>query len=120
MKNKLRDLPPEYRVGFLREFDQRTALFQRLNGIFQSIVADCGGHEVVTHAKLALIERAVFLESVIQGWEEMVARDPVENENLMGRWIQAVNSLTGIYKVIGVERKVQKTLDLKAYVGDLA
>jgi hypothetical protein len=119
-RKKRTKLPAEYTVGFLREFDQRTALFHRLNGIYQEIIDDCGGHEAVSHARLSLIERAVFLESQIQVWEEMIATDPKEHGHLCSRWIQATNALVGLYKTIGIERQSKPMLDLRSYVEERA
>lgn len=109
-------LPERYEVGFLREFDRRTELYQRLSTIYETILEDVGGAESVAHTRLALIERFVFLEAVLQELEQEIAKNPKASEEKLSRWIQGLNSLTGLAKTIGLDRKV-KTVNLKAYVG---
>jgi hypothetical protein len=112
------DLPEKFEPGFLREFDQRTALFQRLNGIYQEIIEDVGGIASITHLKLAMIERFVFLEATLQRWEQDIAKNPDETALLVSRWVQAVNSLQGLAKTIGIERRARPAGDLRAYLED--
>lgn len=108
-------LPERYEVGFLREFDRRTELYQRLSSIYETILEDVGGAESIAHTRLALIERFVFLEAVLQELEQDIAKNPKASEEKLSRWIQGLNSLTGLAKTIGLDRKV-KTVNLKAYV----
>lgn len=112
------DLPEKYEAGFLREFDQRTALFQRLNGVYQTIIEDAGGIESLTHIKVALIERFVFLEATLQRWEQEIAKEPAKNEQLVSRWIAAVNSLQGLARALGLERAPKPVGNLRAYLED--
>jgi hypothetical protein len=114
--SKSRSLPARYEVGFLRDLDQRTELFQRLNAVYQAIIDDAGGAANLSHVKLALIERFVFLEATLQSCELEIATDPKRADELLGKWIQGVNSLQGIAKTIGLERRLSRTANLKAYV----
>ncbi len=87
-------LPQKYEPGFLRDMDRRTDIAKRLYAAYDAIVDDVGGTEELSHAKLALIERFVFLEAVIQTWETRIATNPKGTAKLLSRWIQAVNSLS--------------------------
>ena len=115
-RTKLTGLPPRFEPGFLRNMDRRLALSQRLSAVYETIVDDLGGQDTLSHTKLALVERFVFLEAVLQTWEEKIATDPKEAEPLMGKWIQAVNSLQGLARYIGLDRAERPMVNLRAYV----
>jgi hypothetical protein len=118
MPNKLKQLPEKYKAGFLREMDLRTELATRLRANYEEIIDDLGGGNAQTHVKLAMIERFVFLESVVQSLEAQIANNPKEADGLMGRWVQSVNALTGLAKVVGLERRLRKATDLRAYLAE--
>jgi hypothetical protein len=110
-----RTLPTKFYRGCIKSLDQRTELAKRLNQAFQNIVLDLGGFDALSHTRLALIERFVFLEHTLQKIECRIGKRPKQSEELLGRWIQGLNSLQGLAKTIGLQRK-QKTLDVKSYV----
>jgi hypothetical protein len=115
-KPKSQTLPERYKPGVIREIDRRTELGQRLQAVFDVIVTDAGGPHGLTHTKLALIERFVWLEAMLQGIEREIAAKPEAANDLIGKWVQGVNSLTGLAKMIGLERNLSRTVDLRAYV----
>ncbi|GEM_PF-1203103 len=99
-------LPVKFKPGFLGEMDRRTELAKTLTANYQAIVADVGGPTEVGHVKAALIERFVWLEAIVQTLEHEMATGQIEKAEHLGRWIQAVNSLSGLAKALGVERKL--------------
>jgi len=102
-----KNLPKKYEPGFLGQLDRRTELFYRLNGSYQAIATDLGGESELSHVKGALVERFVFLEAVLTKLENDMATNPECSGELLGKWIQAINSLTGLAKTLGIERKLQ-------------
>jgi hypothetical protein len=121
-KPKSSTLPTEFQPGFLSKLDGRTEISRLLNGNYQAIVADLGGEAEQSHIKLALVERFTFLEAVLCGIESQIALArtvkgkagqaaavKLESE-LIGKWIQAVNSLTGLAKTLGIERRANDPL----------
>lgn len=113
---KLSQLPEKYEAGFIRRLDKRTEVYQQLRSTFERIANEAGGKEQLTHTRLALIERFVFLEAALQAWEKRIVENPEHCDDLIGRWIQAVNSLTGLAKLIGLERSKKNTIDVKDYI----
>lgn len=109
-------LPARYEPGFLEEMDRRTEIYKKLREAYDEVVEDAGGELNLTHAKLCLCERFVFLEACLQTWETMIATNPAGTEQLLSRWIQGLNCLSGLAKTIGIERKAKKASDLKAYL----
>ncbi len=98
-------LPPTFKTGFLTELDGRTELARALRANYDTIVADVGGPLEISHVKGALIERFVWLEGILQSIEHEMVSGVTTKTEAIGRWIQAVNSLSGLAKVLGVERK---------------
>ena len=111
---KRRVLPDRFEAGFLRELDKRTELYQQLNSNFETIMQDMGGADA-THTKRSLVERFVFLEAAIRSWELQIVTKPSEANDLIGRWVQAVNALQGLAKLIGLKRDL-KTVSVRDYV----
>jgi hypothetical protein len=116
---KLTTLPAKYEPGFLRRMDRRTEISQRLQAAYDTVVRDCGGFRLCSHVKLALIERFIFLEAMLQSWELMIVQNPKAASELIGRWVQASNAIQGLAVKIGIERSpVATPAGLKAYVQD--
>ena len=104
-RHKPAGLPAKYKPGFLADLDGRGGLSKALRANYAEIVADIGGTTEVGHVKAALIERFCWLEAILQTLEHDLATGAIDKAEALGRWIQAVNSLTGLAKVLGIERK---------------
>ncbi len=113
-KSHRNELPSKYERGFLKGLDRRTQIYARLTAIHDEIVDDLGGKDGLSHTKLALIERFVFLEAVIQKMELDMAKSKTLNGEELNRWIQGLNSMTGLAKTIGLERR-QRAVNVRDY-----
>lgn len=107
VQHRPQTLPEKFKVGFLATLDGRTDLAKALRANHDAIVADIGGAVEIGHVKSALIERFVWLEAILQTIESEMAQGQIGKAEALGRWIQAVNSLAGLAKVLGVERKAR-------------
>jgi len=107
VNGKAQEVPAKFKAGFLATLDERTALAKSLRANYASIVADVGGRDDVGHVKNALVERFVWLEAILSTIESEMAAGTIDKGEALGRWIQAVNSLAGLAKVLGVERKAR-------------
>ena len=116
MNKKRTTLPVKYEAGFLKDFDRRTQLYELLNGSYNEVVSDMGGVEGLSHAQVCLAERFCFLEFVLRGLEQRIATEPKKSVKLLSRWIQGLNSLVGLAKSIGLERRAKRIASLEAYV----
>ncbi len=69
--------------------------------------------------KSSLLERFLWLESVLQKIESDMAKstDGKSVSGMLGPWIQGCNSLLGIAKTLGIERQM-KAIDLKSYIAN--
>ncbi len=108
--------PAKFKAGFLAALDRRTEVFAILHGNYEEIMADMGGPDNLSHVHKALAERFTFLEFVLQNLEYKIAQRGSDSAELIGRWIQGVNSLSGLAKSIGLERRAKPIVSLKAYV----
>lgn len=116
---KTTTLPERYSKGFLDKLDGRIEIARELKAAYEEVTADLGGVEVLSHTKRALVERFVWLEAIMRGIERRIAESDDEDAEasgqLLSRWIQGCNSLTGLARTLGLERRTRK-LDLKSYV----
>lgn len=120
---KIRELPQRYEPGFLAKLDSRCAVTKEIRRRFNSVCDDLGGAGELSYLQRMLVERAVFMEAIIQGYEHQLAtaqdRGPKAVRAMtktLGRWVQGVNCLTGLCGKLGLKRKA-KVIDLKSYVG---
>ena len=110
------ELPDKYRQGFLEDLDKRTLIYQSLQASYDAIMADVGGKGSLSHVQCCLVERFCFLEFVLRGIEVQIAEEkPKDIGPLVSRWVQALNSLVGLGKTIGLQRRAKK-VNLHDYV----
>jgi hypothetical protein len=107
--------PKRFEAGFLLKLDARTEVCKQLREAYNEITADLGGADSLSHVMLALVERFVFLEFTLQQLESRIASNPKGADEFISKWIQACNSVTGLAKTLGLERKARK-INLKTYV----
>jgi hypothetical protein len=109
-------LPDKYAAGYLKNLDKRTVLFETLNNAYVEILQDLGGKESLSHLQLSLVERYVFLEHILQRLELKIAKSPKKSAELLGGWVQGLNSLLGLSKTIGLKRNPKQVMNLKNYI----
>ncbi len=107
-KHALKELPKTYEPGFLATIDRRTELFARLRDNYTNIATDLGGEAELSNIQHSLVERFVFLDVMLNHIEAEIAKEPARSGELLGRWIQGVNSLSGLAKTLGIERKMKQ------------
>lgn len=99
------ELSAKFQAGFLSTLDGRTDLAKALRANYDEIIADIGGKEETSHVKNALVECFVWLEAILQSIEHEMANGQISKTEAVSRWVQCVNSLVGLGKVLGIERK---------------
>ena len=115
-ERKQNKLPARYEKGFLSRLDGRTEIARELRAAFDEIVADQGGIDGLSHVRRSLVERFCWLEAVLRSLELRIAEaDKAETAELLSRWIQALNSLVGLGKCIGLERRAREVEDVREY-----
>ena len=65
-------LPGKHIAGFLKTMDKRTELFSQLNEVYNKVLSDLGGLEVLSHMQIGLVERYVFVEAYVRKLEKQL------------------------------------------------
>lgn len=110
---KLASIPDRYSPDFADRLDGRTNIAKAILGRIEAIETDLGGADGLSHARRSLIRRAVWLEAVIEHSEQRLAAG--EGVDLGGH-TQAINSLLGLYRLLGLDRKSKPIVGLQEYL----
>ncbi len=94
-------LPDTYRAGWLDKLDKRTKVARAIMQRIAALTSDAGGADSLGHAKLSLIRRAAFLEAICESHELRLASGEAVD---VGSYTQSLNSLLGLYRLLGIER----------------
>lgn len=95
-------IPDKYAPDFAERMDKRTSIAKAIRGRIEAIEADMGGDECLSHAKRSLVRRVVWLEAVIEHAEQRLAGGEAID---LGGHVQAVNTVIGLYRLLGLERR---------------
>jgi hypothetical protein len=111
----LATIPDKYSPDFAERLDKRTSIAKAIRGRIETIEADMGGGSELSHAKRSLVRRVVWLEAIIEHTEQRLAAG--EGIDLGGH-TQAINTLLGLYRLLGFERRIKPAgrLDTTRYV----
>jgi len=117
--NNITDSPKEQPVsakfanGWLDGLDGRLGLARELRQRFETLTNDLGGSGSLSYAQRSLCERALWLEY----WLATQERDLANGAEFdVGRWVQAANSLQGIFAKLGLERVAKDVPDLQDWI----
>lgn len=103
-------IPLRYAPDFAEQLDGRTMIAKAIRGRIESIETDMGGVDGLSHARRSLVRRVVWLEAVIEHTEQQLAEGGAID---LGGHTQAINSLLGLYRVLGVERRQRNARTLR-------
>jgi hypothetical protein len=106
----LATIPARYAPDFAEQLDQRTSLAKAIRGRVDAIETDLGGGEALSHARRSLVRRVVWLEAIIEHAEQRLAAG--EGIDLGGH-TQAINTLLGLYRLLGLERRQRPAARLR-------
>lgn len=112
---KLAEIPERFAAGYIDRLDGRTAIAVTMRNRWQQMTDDLGGADRLSYAQRSLVERALWLEHWLAVQEEALASGDCGNFDA-GRWTQACNSLMGILKTLGIERRQKDVTDLQTYL----
>jgi hypothetical protein len=114
---KLQDIPERFTTGYLDKLDGRTAIAADMRARWQELTDDLGGADRLSYAQRSLVERALWLEHFIATQERVLA-DGGDADT--GRMTQATNSLLGLYRTLGLERRARDVTSLSDYISGKA
>ena len=98
----LATIPDKYSPDFAERMDRRTTIARAIQGRIEAIETDLGGADTLSHARRSLVRRVVWLEAIVEHSEQkLAAGDGID----LGGHTQAINSLLGLYRLLGLERR---------------
>ena len=110
---KQQDIPATWSPDWLEKLDGRTTLARVVNERVQCLATDLGGMDALSYQQRSLCKRIVWIEAVIEKQEAALARGEDVDQ---GRMTQAVNSLVGLLKAVGLERRAKPVQTLNQYL----
>jgi len=113
MAAKQSEVPERCTPGWLDQLDGRYAIARELRERFAEVCEDLGGSDTLSYAQRSLVERALWLEYWLSQQEQALAKG---QDFDVSRWIQAANSLQGIFTRLGLERKAKNAPSLGEYL----
>jgi hypothetical protein len=103
-------LPDKYTPDFVARLDGRTTIARAIRDRIGAIESDMGGGDSLSHARRSLVRRVVWLEAIIENAEQrLAAGEPID----LGGHTQAVNTLLGLYRLLGLERRQRPVKTLR-------
>ena len=93
--------------------DSNSAWARRYADLLVGHVADAGGRDMVSEAKLSLIRRAAAMECEIERLEAKLSRDENVDLDVFGR---AASHLRRLFEVIGIERRPRDVTEHPNYL----
>ena len=106
-------LPDTYRAGWMDKLDKRTKVARAIMQRIDLLTSDAGGADSLSHAKMSLIRRAAFLEAICESHELQLAGGQEIN---VGAYTQSLNSLLGLYRLLGIERVARSVRTLREHM----
>ena len=107
------ELPASYSADWLEKLDGRTTLARAVHQRYNDLASDLGGADALSYQKRSLAKRAIYVECIIERHEAALSRG--EDVDL-GRLTQAINTLIGLLKALGLDRKAKDVPDLVTYL----
>jgi hypothetical protein len=106
----LATLPDSYSSDWLTKLDKRTKVARAIRERIAELESDAGGADSLSAARRSLIRHACWLDSLVESHEMRLAAG---EEIDVGAFTQSLNSLLGLYKLLGLERKAKQTRSLR-------
>ncbi|WP_417514805.1 hypothetical protein [Marinobacter sp.] len=110
---KQADIPAKYSADWLEKLDGRTSLARAVNDRYSALTQDLGGNERLSYQRRSLCKRIVYMECVIEQQEAALSRGEEVDQ---GRLTQAVNTLIGLLKTVGLDRMAHDVPDLATFL----
>lgn len=109
------EIPERYSEDFVAKLDGRTQIARIIRDRLEELQTDLGGRDALSYQQRSLTKRAIWLEAVIEQQEIALSKGEVIDQ---GKLTQAVNSLIGLLKTLGLDRKARDVPDLQTWIAN--
>lgn len=106
----LATLPDSYSGDWIGKLDKRTKVARAVLDRIAELQSDAGGTESLSAARRSLIRHAAWLDAVVESHELRLASGQQIDT---GAYTQALNSLLGLFRLLGLERKTKTMRSLR-------
>jgi len=107
------EIPNRYSADWLEKLDGRTTLARAVNDRYHDLTQGLGGVEQLSYQRRSLCKRIVYMECLVEQQEAALSRGEEVDQ---GRLTQAVNTLIGLLKTVGLDRVARDTPDLATFL----
>ena len=111
--SKSQPVSAKFANGWLDGLDGRLGLARELRQRFETLTNDLGGSDSLSYSQRSLCERALWLEYWLSRQEAELANG---GEFDVGKWVQAANSLQGIFAKLGLKRVPKDVTNLQTWI----
>jgi hypothetical protein len=117
ISGKSQPVGPQFTNGLLDSLDGHLGIARELRQRFEAMTNDLGGSDSLSYVQRSLCERALWLEFWLSQQERDLANGT--DFNVSG-WIQATNSLQGIFSKLGLRRREKDVPTLDGWIASRA
>lgn len=111
------EIPANFTNDWLEKLDGRTSLARAVQSRYKALTHDLGGMDDLSYQRRSLCKRAIYMEAIIEQQEAALSRGEDVDQ---GKLTQAVNTLIGLLKTLGLERKARDVPNLTDYLNKKA
>jgi hypothetical protein len=104
--SKVTELPARYSETLIEELDGRYRVTKELKDRAHAIFNDLGGLDTLSYLQRSLVKRYTFLEISHEQDEARLARGEADVD--LGRHVQRLNSLIGLARTLGIQRRQKR------------
>lgn len=109
-QDKVTTLPARFEPKFWESADGRSAIVRAVRQRVVDLQADCAAD---SFQKRLLCERTAFVALRL----ETLERDAVDGKSVdFGSYLQGVNTLIGLLRILGLERQARQVTDLQSHL----
>jgi len=106
----LATLPESYSSDWLTRLDKRTKIARAVLARIEELESDAGGADSLSAARRSLIRHAAWLDALVESFEmQLAAGEQID----VGGFTQALNSLLGLLRLVGLERRQRPVRTLR-------
>ena len=106
----LATLPDSYSADWLQRLDKRTKIARAVLSRIGELESDAGGADTLSSVRRSLIRHAAWLDALVDSHElRLASGERIDS----GAYTQSLNSLIGLYRLIGLERRQKNVRSLR-------
>jgi hypothetical protein len=106
----LATLPDNYSANWLQRLDKRTKIARAVLSRISELESDAGGAEALSAARRSLIRHAAWLDALVDSHElRLASGEQIDS----GAYTQSLNSLIGLLRLLGLERRQKPVRSLR-------